>query len=305
MKKALALLLSLIFALSLAGCASQSTPATNPPAAETTVAPAAAPVEEPTVEPLPEPTAEEAVKPETLPATLPENLASAEIQVFAAASLTEAFTQIAENYKAVSPNTTVVFNFDSSGKLQTQIEEGAEADVFVSAALKQMDALDQGGYILEGTREDLLVNSVVLITAKGSDTQVTSFEDVATDLAPLVALGNADVPVGQYAEEIFGNLGIWDAVSAKASFGGNVKEVLSQVESASVDVGVVYSTDAATSDGVDVICAAPEGSHSPVVYPAAVIKESQNSDAGLAFIKYLRDPASIAVFEGIGFKVSE
>ncbi|MDR1538923.1 MAG: molybdate ABC transporter substrate-binding protein [Clostridiales bacterium] len=232
-----------------------------------------------------------------------EQVEQIELSIFAAASLTEAFTQLEAIYKDKHPEVLLSFNFDSSGKLQTQIEEGAEADVFVSAALKQMDALMDGGYLEEGSRENVLLNDVVLIAAADSDSEAESFEDCATDKVSLIALGNSDVPVGQYAEEIFVNLGIWEAVSAKASLGSNVKEVLSQVESGSVDVGVVYSTDAATSSLVKVICPAPEGSHQEAAYPAAVIKGSPNSKAAGDFIEFFRSPEAIVVFEEIGFQM--
>lgn len=228
-----------------------------------------------------------------------------ELNVFAAASLTELLTKIGELYKAAQPDVTLTFNFDSSGTLQTQIESGAEADLFLSAAKKQMDALEAGGYLLEGTRVDLLNNKVVLIVPEGSTLGLSSFEDVVGDAVKLVALGNSDVPVGQYAEEVFTTLGSWDAVSAKASLGANVKEVLSQVASGAVDSGVVYATDAATAKGVTVVAEAPEGSHKPVVYPGAVLKASASADAAKAFLDYLTTPDAVAVFEALGFEFSQ
>jgi molybdate transport system substrate-binding protein len=227
-----------------------------------------------------------------------------EITVFAAASLTEALQEIVANYKAAAPEVTVIMNLDSSGTLQTQIESGAVCDVFISAAQKQMDALESGQYIDTATRRDLLENKVVLIVPQGAAAGPASFEDVAGEPVSLVALGNADVPVGQYAEEIFTSLGVWDAVQAKASFGGNVKEVLSQVAGGSVDCGVVYATDAASEPGVAVVTTAPEGSCQPVVYPAAVLADAPNRAAALAFLAYLSEAESAAVFEKIGFKMA-
>jgi len=224
------------------------------------------------------------------------------LNVFAAASLTEALNEIADLYKTVKPEVTLSFNFNSSGTLQTQIENGAEADLFLSAGQRQMNAL-AGVYIDDATRKDLLVNSVVLIVPNGSNKGISSFNDCLTAKVSLMALGNADVPVGQYSEEIFKFLNGWDIVSAKASLGTNVKEVLSQVESGSVDCGVVYSTDAATSNGVTVVADAPSGSHQPVVYPAAVVKSSPNAQAAQAYLDYLSSPAAVAVFEKIGFTV--
>jgi len=224
------------------------------------------------------------------------------LNVFAAASLTEALNEIGGFYKAERPEVTLSFNFQSSGTLQTQIENGAEADLFLSAGQRQMNALD-GVYIDSATRKDLLVNSVVLVVPNGSAKGISSFQDCLTAKVSLMALGNSDVPVGQYSEEIFKFLGGWDIVLAKASLGANVKEVLSQVETGSVDCGVVYSTDAATSSGVSVVADAPPGSHQPVVYPAAVLKSSPNPQAAKAFLDFLGSPQAVDTFGKIGFTV--
>ncbi|MDR2694103.1 MAG: molybdate ABC transporter substrate-binding protein [Chitinispirillales bacterium] len=234
----------------------------------------------------------------------PVNAAPAPVtlSVFAAASLTEALTEISALYKASAPAVTLSFNFDSSGKLQTQIENGAEADVFFSAGQKQMDALAEC-CVDAATRKDLLVNKIVLIAPQENRAGVASFEDCMTKKVKLIALGNESVPVGQYAKEIFESLKGWDKVSSKASLGTNVKEVLSQTESGSVDCGVVYSTDAATSKGgIKVVATAPEGSHKPAVYPAAALKKSANAEAAKAFLDYLSSPEAVSVFEKIGFE---
>jgi molybdate transport system substrate-binding protein len=231
-----------------------------------------------------------------------ESKSDLSLNVFAAASLTEALTEIADLYKKAAPNVTLHFNFDSSGTLQTQIENGADADLFLSAGQRQMNALS-GSFIDDATRKNVLINQVVLIVPENSTKGISSFQDVLTAKVSLIALGNASVPVGQYSEEIFKFLNGWDIVSAKASLGSNVKEVLSQVESASVDCGVVYSTDAATAKNVKVVASAPEGSHQPVVYPAAVLKGSKNPNAAQAFLNFLSLPEATAVFEKIGFEV--
>lgn len=224
------------------------------------------------------------------------------LNVFAAASLTESLNEIAELYMAEYSDVSLVFNFDSSGTLQTQIENGAEADLFISAATKQMTALVEGEFIDVSTQKDLLMNKVVLIVPGDSQKNILSYEDVLTDKVQLIALGNADVPCGQYAEEIFTSLDAWDLVQKKASFGSNVKEILSQVESASVDAGVVYSTDVATADGdVKIVAEAPEGSHRPVVYPAAVLTDTVDAKAARAFLDYLNSPEAVKIFEKIGF----
>ncbi len=175
--------------------------------------------------------------------------------------------------------------------------------MFLSAGQKQMDAV-AAEYVDPATRKDLLVNKIVLIVPSNSKAGIKSFADCATDKVKLIALGNSSVPVGQYSEEIFNSLKMWDKVSAKASLGTNVKEVLSQVESGSVDCGVVYATDAATSKGgIKVVANAPEGSHKPAVYPAAVLKKSANAEAAKAFLDYLNSPKATVVFKKIGFEI--
>ena len=238
-----------------------------------------------------------------------------ELSVFAAASMTESLTRIAELYKAVAPQVTLTFNFDSSGTLQTQIEEGAEADIFISAGQKQMNELDASvgtdknpkaqDFVLQGTRFDLLTNTVVLIVPESSQKGIASFDDVATDKVGLIALGNSDVPVGQYAQDVFTSLGVWDQLNKdqKISFASNVKEVLAQVESAAVDCGVVYISDAVTGKGITVVATAPEGSHKPVNYPAAVLKATRNEQAAKDFLAYLQGPDASNVFTDIGFQI--
>ena len=237
-----------------------------------------------------------------------------EIVVFAAASMTDTMNEIAEMYKAVEPDVNIVYNFDSSGTLKTQIQEGADCDIFISAAQKQMNQLDINGgeentegldFVDTDTRFNLVSNSVVLITPVGNPADVESFEDLASDKVSLIALGNSDVPVGQYSEEIFNYMGIWDQLNSegKITFGSNVREVLAQVEEGAVDCGVVYSTDAATTDKVEIAATAPEGSHQDVTYPAAVLKTSKNPEAAKAFIDYLKTGECTEVFEKAGFVI--
>lgn len=237
-----------------------------------------------------------------------------EIVVFAAASMTDTMNEIAEMYKAVEPDVNIVYNFDSSGTLKTQIQEGADCDIFISAAQKQMNQLDVNGgeentegldFVDSETRFDFVSNGVVLITPVGNPAGVESFDDVATDKVSLIALGNSDVPVGQYSEEIFNYMGIWDQLNSesKITFGSNVREVLAQVEEGAVDCGVVYSTDAATTDKVEIAATAPEGSHQDVTYPAAVLKTSKNPEAAKAFIDYLKTDECTEVFEKAGFVI--
>jgi molybdate transport system substrate-binding protein len=223
------------------------------------------------------------------------------LNIFAAASLTEALTEIAMQYKTAAPAVTLTFNFDSAGRLQIQIENGAEADVFISAGQKQMNELAAGGRINADTRRNVLGNKIVLIVPENSAKVITSFQDCLTPKVSLIAMGNPSTPLSQYGEEIFKFLNGWEIVTAKASLGATVKEVVSQVQSGSVDCGLVFSTDAATAKGVKVVAYAPEGSHQPVLYPAAVLKESANAEAAKAFLDYLSSPDAVKVFERIGF----
>lgn len=242
-------------------------------------------------------------------------LAETELVVFAAASMTESLTGIAEMYKSVAPEVTLIFNFDSSGTLKTQLAEGAEADVFISAGQKQMDEIDRAAsanadgldLVLEGSRFDLLSNTVALVVPKGSDRGIASFEDTAGQKVDLMALGNSDVPVGQYAQEVFTSMGLWDRLNAegKITFASNVKEVLAQVESAAVDCGVVYLSDATASDGVEAVAVAPAGSHQPVCYPAAVLKNAAHPAEAASFLEYLKGDDCKAVFERFGSGVPE
>lgn len=227
-----------------------------------------------------------------------------ELTVLAAASLTDATTELAELYKKVAPNVTLTFSYGSSGALQTQIEEGAPADLFLSAAAKQMNALDEEGLLLADTRVDLLLNKIVLIVPENSSLELTSFQDVGADTVKTIALGEPEgVPVGQYAEQVFTNLGLLDEVKAKTNYGTDVKQVLTWVESGEADCGVVYSTDAKMSDKVSIVCEAPEGSHEDIVYPAAVIETSESPEAAKAFLVYLSTDEAASVFEEYGFRM--
>ena len=232
--------------------------------------------------------------------------APTELTVFAAASLLETLTEIGEQYKAVAPDVALTFNFDSSGTLKTQIEEGADCDIFLSAAPKQMNALQDGGLIDEATRLELLENKVALVVAEGNPKGVASFDDLAARLAEgdiLLAMGNSDVPVGQYTQSIFEFYGLDEAALAAdgvLTYGGNVKEVTTQVVESAADCGVVYATDA-RSAGLTVVDTAASEMCGRVVYPAAVLKNSAHADAARAFLAYLQSEDAAAVFEAVGF----
>jgi molybdate transport system substrate-binding protein len=225
-----------------------------------------------------------------------------EILVGAAASLQNVMEELQGIYKEENPDATVTFSFASSGSLEQQIREGAPIDVFFSAASKQMDALAEDDLITEDTRVDLLENQIVLIVLLNSNLAVSGFEDILG--ASMIALGNPEsVPVGQYSQEIFEYLGIWDEVYAKSTLGKDVTEVLAWVSSGNVDAGVVYATDAKSSSEVEVAAIAPEGSHNKVIYPAAVIKGSKKEKAAKDFIRFLGTDKAEEVFVKYGFIV--
>ena len=230
-----------------------------------------------------------------------------EILVAAAASLKNAYEdKLIPMFEEANPGVTVKGTYDSSGKLQTQIEEGLEADVFMSAATKQMKALDEEGMIASDTIVNLLENKIVLIVPTGSDSKIDSFEKIGD--AASIALGDPEsVPAGQYAKEALTNLNVWDSIQDKVSFGTNVTEVLNQVAAASADAGIVYATDAASkADQVTVVAEAPEGSlEKKVIYPVAVVKATAHEDAAKAFVDFLQTPEAIAVFESYGFVAAE
>ena len=230
-----------------------------------------------------------------------------EILVAAAASLKNAYEEeLIPMFEEQYPGVTVKGTYDSSGKLQTQIEEGLEADVFMSAAKKQMKALDEEGMIASDTITDLLENKIVLIVPTGNEKKLEKFEDIEN--ADSIALGDpASVPAGQYAQEALTNLGIWDKIQDKVSFGTNVTEVLNQVAAASADAGIVYATDAASmADQVEVVAEAPEGSLAKkVIYPVAVVKGTAHEEVAKEFVAFLQTDKAITVFEEYGFSSAQ
>lgn len=235
------------------------------------------------------------------------DLGEQSILVAAAASLKNAYEdKLIPMFEEQYPGVTVEGTYDSSGKLQTQIEEGLEADIFMSAATKQMKALDDEGMIASDSIVNLLENKIVLIVPAGSDSKIDSFEKIGD--AASIALGDPEsVPAGQYAKEALTNLNVWDSIQDKVSFGTNVTEVLNQVAAASADAGIVYATDAASkADQVTVVAEAPEGSlEKKVIYPVAVVKATTHEDAAKAFVDFLQTPEAIAVFESYGFVAAE
>ncbi len=235
-----------------------------------------------------------------------------ELTVFAAASLTETLTEIGALYETEHPEIKVVYNFDSSGKLKTQIEEGAVCDVFLSAAQKQMNELDieadetvnpdRLDFVLSESRCDLLENKVALVVPEGNPKNITSFSDLPN--CDLIALGNDDVPVGQYSTEILTQMEILDTLEqeGKISYGSNVKEVTAQVTEASVDCGIVYATDAFSAD-LEVVDVATKEMCQAVIYPAAVMKNSEISEKAQTFLDFLKTDACKDIFESVGFSM--
>lgn len=227
--------------------------------------------------------------------------------VFAAASMTESLNELKDEFEKDNPDIKLSYNFDSSGTLKTQIEEGADCDVFISAAKKQMDeleGLDEGkeSLIDSESRFDLLENEVTLAVKEDSDKDISSFEDLNTDKVTSIALGNSDVPVGQYSEELLNNLGIWEAIQDKVTFGSNVKEVTTWVSEGAVDCGIIYSTDANTA-GLKIVDRADSSKfENRIIYPAALTKNSKNKEAGEKFLEFLKSDQAQKVFEKYGFK---
>ena len=289
MKKLVTYALSLSLALSLTACGGGAAPSQAP---ETT-APAAesAPAETPAAE-------------------------AVELHVYAAASLTESMNQIAENYKAVAPNVTITYTFDSSGTLKTQIQEGADCDVFISAGQKQMNQMDitaasdvntEGLDLIDhDTRFDILENKVTLVVPEGNPKNIQSFDDLASHLQAgdiLMVMGNSDVPVGQYTQKILAYYNLDEEALASAgtiTYATNVKEVTSQVSAGSADCGVIYQTDA-YSAGLAVVDSATKDMCGRVVYPAAATKAAPNPEGARAFLDFLKGDEATADFSEVGF----
>ena len=244
-----------------------------------------------------------------------ENTESVDLIVFAAASMTETLTEIAEMYKEVAPNVNITYNFDSSGKLLTQISEGADCDLFISAAPQQMNAMDGSliddkdknpdslDLIVTDSRIDLLENKVTLAVPEGNPKGIESFDQLAELLKSgdvMLAIGNSDVPVGQYTEKILAYYGLDEAALADSlTYGNNVKEVTTQVSEASVDCGIIYATDACSA-GLTVVDSATAEMCGQVIYPAAVLK-GEKEEAAQAFLDYLQTADAMEVFASVGF----
>jgi molybdate transport system substrate-binding protein len=290
----LAVFLTLIISLSLYACGSNIKPEDGiPPADETAVIEDASQLSEsdPSAEPV-------------------------ELIVFGAASMTETLTELGNKYMEANKNVTIIFNFDSSGTLKTQIQEGADVDIFISAGQKQMNQLDitasteintEGlDFVLQGSRFDILENKVALAVPEGNPANINSYDDLVAGLkdgSVLLAMGNADVPVGQYTQKILKYFSLNEEELAAAgviTYGSNVKEVTTQVSESTVDCGIIYQTDA-FSAGLTVVDTATAEMCGQVIYPAAIMNVSKNVEAAKAFLEFLTSAEADAVFEKVGF----
>ena len=250
----------------------------------------------------------------TAPTETEATEAPVELIVFAAASMTETLTELGNAYMADHPNVTIVFNFDSSGTLKTQIEEGADCDIFISAGQKQMNQLDITAdpevntdgldFVLEGSRFNILENKVALAVPQDNPANIQSYEDLKVGLEAgtlLLAMGNSDVPVGQYTQKILAYFGLAEEeLTACLTYGSNVKEVTTQVAEGAVDCGIIYQTDA-FSAGLTVVDTATAEMCGQVIYPAAILNVSKNVEAAEDFLAFLTSEAAGAVFAGVGF----
>lgn len=306
MKNRISLLIAIIVMAScLTACGSPGAALATPAAKETT---AAAVTTEPTT-----------AATTTVTTAVSTTAAPFELIVFAAASMTETLTEIGSMYTALHPNVTLTFNFDSSGTLKTQIQEGAACDVFISAGKKQMDQIDKTAdaavntesldWVLQGTRVNLLANKVVLVVPQSNSKNIRSFDDMAARLKDgsiLMAMGNSDVPVGQYTQKILAYFKLDETALAAAgvlSYGTNVKEVVTQVSAGAVDCGIVYFTDS-MSAGLTSVAEATKDMCGQAIYPAALINTTAHKDEARAFLDYLQTDEAMTVFKNAGFNTA-
>lgn len=260
-KRCLALALVMIFALAFAGCGAQNK------------------------EPSPQGPTDEAV----------------EVNISAAASLTDALTEIQTEY-AKESNAILQFNFAASGALQKQIEEGAPCDLFISASKAHMDALEEKNLIISDTRKDMLGNALTLIASKEKANKITVANAFTSAEVASISIGTPDsVPAGKYAQQAFEGLGVWDEIQPKLVFAKDVRQVLEYVDTGNVDCGLVYKSDAFLLKTGKIIGDMPEDSHDPIVYPSALIKDSAQPEAAAAFYEFLQSDYAKGVFEKYGF----
>ena len=238
--------------------------------------------------------------------TLDAKQPAIELNISAAVSMKDALAEIQKNYQAKQPNVKLTFNVGASGSLQKQIEQGAPADIFISAAPKQMDELQDKKLINSATRKNLVENKLVVVVPKESTIAITKYEDLVQAEVKKIALGEtAVVPAGQYAKEVLQKLDVWDKVQDKVVYAKDVRTVLAYAETGNVEAGIIYKTDAAASDKIKVVANAPAGSHKPIVYPIAVVAGTKQAKAADDFVAYLFGQESAAVLEKYGFSLSK
>ncbi|WP_037288474.1 molybdate ABC transporter substrate-binding protein [Saccharibacillus sacchari] len=231
---------------------------------------------------------------------------SVTLTISAAASLTDALNDIQKTYEAANSNVKLEFNFGASGALQQQIEQGAPADLFLSASTKNMQALLDGGLIEDEQEKNWLTNTLVVVVPKDAQTAITKIEDLTGDSVKHVAIGIPDsVPAGKYAQEALTNAGLWDSLQDKMVQGKDVRQVLQYTETGNADAGFVYKTDALTSDQVKVAFDVEASSYSPINYPIGIVKSTEHQEAAQAFYDYLQTPEALDVLTGYGFSVAQ
>jgi molybdate transport system substrate-binding protein len=234
----------------------------------------------------------------------PKSALKTKLLISAAASLKDVLNKLEPSFEQRDRSVEAAYNFASSGVLQQQIEQGAPADIMISAASKQMDALEKKGLILQETRQNLLTNRLVLVVPNRSGLGIASFQQLAADRVKRIAIAEPNsVPAGQYAQELFRNLGILTILKPKFVLGNSVRNVLAAVESGNADAGVVYETDAKLSKQIKVVATASPKLHSPIVYPVAVLKRSKQPEAARAYAEFLQSDQASAVFKQYGFGV--
>ena len=225
-----------------------------------------------------------------------------ELTISAAVSLKDALAEIQTNYQKKNPQVKLLYNLGASGSLQKQIEQGAPADIFISAAPKQMDELSAKNLINTATRKNLVENKLVLIVPLNSSAKLNKFEDLTNPAVQKISIGEPTVvPAGQYAQEVLRKLGIWDKINDKLVLAKDVRTVLTYVETGNVEAGIVYKTDAASSSKVKIAATAPEGTHAPIIYPAALLASSKQQEVAKDFLAYLSGPEGKPIFEKYGF----
>lgn len=223
--------------------------------------------------------------------------------VFAAASMTETLEEIKPLFENKYPDINLIYTFDSSGTLKNQISEGASADVFISASSKQINQLIDENLILKEDTLDILENKIVIVSSENSNIEINSVEDLLSDEINTIALGNSDVPVGDYSEKLLKNIGIWDQIYEKVTFGSNVKEVTTWIKEGVADVGIIYSTDA-VSEGLNIQLNVEENLlDEKIIYPIGILENSNQKENSKKFLEFLKTEESKEIFENVGFVV--